>query len=126
MLLGGHFRPELSLDINFFVHDNPLGELISSDRIDSALITTPHKDLETAIKRSKEMLDAWTREVVQRHFDPATGCPFWLDFAEKLDWDPRKEIQCYADLDRFGNFQDEWLRGGPVRRWVPKAYRSEE
>ena len=26
------------------------------------------------------------------------------------------------DLDRFGFFQDEWLRGGPVRRWVPKAY----
>src|SRR5438034_2650785 len=24
---------------------------------------------------------------------------------------------CSSDL-----FQDEWLRGGPVRRWVPKAY----
>jgi hypothetical protein len=43
-------------------------------------------------------------------------------FRLTLDWDPRKEIQTYRDLDRFGFFQDEWLRGGPVRRWVPKAY----
>lgn len=56
------------------------------------------------------------------HFDPATGCPFWLDFASRLGWDPRREIHTYADLDRLGFFQDEWLRGGPVRRWVPKAY----
>src|ERR1019366_4143662 len=67
-------------------------------------------------------LDAWTREIVQWHFSPETGCPFWLEYAAKLDWDPRTEIRGYHDLDRFGSFQDEWLRGGPVRRWVPKAY----
>jgi hypothetical protein len=71
---------------------------------------------------ARQALDAWTREIVQWHFDPETGCPFWLEYARKLDWDPRREIQSYADLDRFGFFQDEWLRGGPVRRWVPKAY----
>jgi phenylacetate-coenzyme A ligase PaaK-like adenylate-forming protein len=71
---------------------------------------------------SSPSLDAHVREIVQWHFDPETGTPFWLDFAKKLDWDPRKEIRTYADLDRFGFFQDEWLRGGPVRRWVPKAY----
>jgi len=71
---------------------------------------------------ARQALDAWTREMVQWHFDPETGCPFWLEYARKLDWDPRREIQSYADLDRFGFFQDEWLRGGPVRRWVPKAY----
>jgi phenylacetate-coenzyme A ligase PaaK-like adenylate-forming protein len=60
--------------------------------------------------------------MVAWHFDPATGSPFWLDFAGRLDWDPRTEIRTYDDLDRFGFFQDEWLRGGPVRRWVPKAY----
>src|SRR4249919_91244 len=69
-----------------------------------------------------EQLDAHVREIVQWHFDPKTGTPFWLDFASKLDWDPRTEIRTYRDLDRFGFFQDEWLRGGPVRRWVPKAY----
>ena len=60
--------------------------------------------------------------MVQWHFSPESGCPFWLEYARKLDWDPRREVKTYADLDRFGFFQDEWLRGGPVRRWVPKAY----
>jgi hypothetical protein len=78
--------------------------------------------LEAKAKTSREALDAWVREVVQWHFDPATGCPFWLEYASRLNWDPRREIRGYQDLDRFGFFQDEWLRGGPVRRWVPKAY----
>ena len=67
-------------------------------------------------------LDAWVREVVAWHFDPATGCPFWLQWAEKAGWDPRAEVQGFDDLKKFGHFEDEWLRGGPVRRWVPKAY----
>jgi phenylacetate-coenzyme A ligase PaaK-like adenylate-forming protein len=70
---------------------------------------------------ARAALDAWVREVVAWHFDPATGCPFWLEFAERAGWDPRREVQGYDDLDRFGLFEDEWLRGGPVRRWVPKA-----
>jgi hypothetical protein len=31
-------------------------------------------------------------------------------------------VKGFADLERFGHFQDEWLRGGPVRKWVPKGY----
>ena len=69
-----------------------------------------------------DQLDAHVRDIVRWHFSPETGTPFWLDFAAKLDWDPLKEIRTYQDLDRFGFFQDEWLRGGPVRRWVPKGY----
>jgi len=84
--------------------------------------STVDASLKEKVNTSQHGLDAWVREVVQWHFDPATGCPFWLDFAQRLDWDPRREIQSYQDLDRFGLFQDEWLRGGPVRRWVPKAY----
>ncbi|MGI8782125.1 MAG: hypothetical protein ACR2L2_00535 [Acidobacteriota bacterium] len=83
------------------------------------------KFLETDLKEAKAArgtLDAWVREIVAWHFDPATGTPFWLDFARTLDWDPRREINGYDDLDRFGFFQDEWLRGGPVRRWVPRAF----
>ena len=68
-----------------------------------------------------EDLDAWTREMVHWHFSPETGSPFWLNYAEDLDWDPRNEIQCFDDLSRFELFKDEWLRGGPVRRWVPKG-----
>ncbi|MPY86873.1 MAG: hypothetical protein GEU99_03030 [Luteitalea sp.] len=71
---------------------------------------------------AREALDRWTREIVQWHFDPATGAPFWLEYASRLDWDPRLEVRTYDDLAKFGAFQDDWLRGGPVRRWVPKAY----
>ena len=76
------------------------------------------------LDKARATLDAWVRELMQWHFSPDTGCPFWLQWAEKAKWDPRKEIQSYDDLDKFGEFQDEWLRGGPVRRWVPKAYKD--
>ena len=84
--------------------------------------STAEPDLKSRIKSARNALDAWVREIVQWHFDPETGCPFWLEYARNLDWDPRRDIRGYDDLDRFGGFQDEWLRGGPVRRWVPKAY----
>ena len=77
------------------------------------------------IAKAQTELDAHVRNIVNWHFSPETGCPFWLEFAETLDFDPRKEIGGYADLKRLGHFQDEWLRGGPVRRWVPKAYENE-
>ena len=32
-----------------------------------------------------------------------------------------RKSKFFADLKKFGHFEDEWLRGGPVRRWVPKA-----
>lgn len=82
---------------------------------------TRDANLEPKLEAARQKLDLWTREVVGWHFDPETGTPFWLEYAKKLDWDPRREIQGYDDLARFGFFQDEWLRGGPVRRWVPKA-----
>jgi hypothetical protein len=71
---------------------------------------------------ARQTLDAWVREVVDWHFDPASGCPFWLDYAKRGGWDPRRDVTGYDDLKRFGEFQDEWLRGGPVQRWVPKGF----
>ncbi len=82
---------------------------------------TEAPSLAAKVQQAKEQLDAHVRDIVQWHFDPATGCPFWLDFASKLDWDPRKEIRRFEDLRRFPPFKDEWLRGGPVRKWVPRG-----
>lgn len=73
------------------------------------------------VQAAREALDARVREVVNWHFAPATGSPFWLDYATRLGFDPRREIEGFADLRRLGPFQDEWLRGGPVQRWVPKG-----
>jgi hypothetical protein len=87
------------------------------------MIASPTAEgLDARIRAARERLDAWVRELMQWHFNPATGCPFWLERAKDLDFDPRRDIQTYDDLDRFGFFEDEWLRGGPVRRWIPKAY----
>jgi hypothetical protein len=72
-------------------------------------------------QQAREQLDAHVREIVQWHFDPDTGTPFWLEKAKGFTFNPRKDVQGYADLKLFGHFEDEWLRGGPVRRWVPKA-----
>jgi phenylacetate-coenzyme A ligase PaaK-like adenylate-forming protein len=77
--------------------------------------------------QAKDKLDAQVRETVEWHFNPATGSPFWVEAAQgknpllKLNFDPRKEVKCFDDLKKFGLFEDEWLRGGPVRRWLPKA-----
>ncbi|MEE2638928.1 MAG: hypothetical protein VYE68_17040 [Acidobacteriota bacterium] len=67
-------------------------------------------------------LDDWVREIIEWHFNPDTGCPFWLDWARDAGWDPRQEVRSFDDLTKFPHFKDEKLRGGPVRRWVPKAY----
>lgn len=77
--------------------------------------------LSSKITTAQRHLDEHVREIVQWHFSPETGCPFWLEFAAKLSFDPRKEIHGYDDLKKLGHFEDEWLRGGPVRRWVPKG-----
>lgn len=73
------------------------------------------------VTEARERLDAHVREIVQWHFNPETGCPFWLEKAKELDFDPLKDVQGYDDLKLFGHFQDEWLRGGPVRRWIPRG-----
>ena len=73
------------------------------------------------VQEAKARLDAHVREIIEWHFSPETGCPFWLEFASKLAWSPRNEIRCFEDLKKFPPFEDAWLRGGPVRRWVPKG-----
>ena len=70
---------------------------------------------------AREILDAHVREIVAWHFDPETGSPFWLDWAKSQDWNPRTDINGVDDLVMFGLFDDEYLRGGPVERWIPKG-----
>lgn len=77
--------------------------------------------LDAKVKKAAEKLDEHVREIIHWHFDPDKGTPFWLEKAKELKFDPRKEVKCFADLKKFGLFEDDWLRGGPVRRWVPKA-----
>ena len=85
------------------------------------MTTAETTDLSQRAADARHALDAQVREMVAWHFSPETGCPFWLDYARKLSFDPREKVQGYDDLKHLGHFEDEWLRGGPIRRWVPKG-----
>ena len=64
-------------------------------------------NLEEKVKAAAEVLDAHAVEMVKWHFSPETGCPFWLEWVDKQDWNPLEEISCFADLTtKFPNFQD--------------------
>jgi len=76
------------------------------------------------VQQARDQLDAQVREIIEWHFNPQTGAPFWIEKVKELGFDPRKEVKSYADLKKFGHFEDESLRGGPVRRWVPKALQN--
>lgn len=78
-------------------------------------------DLASAQAAAAEKLDAHAYEIVQWHFHESTGCPFWLEQAKSLTFDPLKEVKTYADLKKFPPFEDDWLRGGPINRWVPQG-----
>ena len=84
-------------------------------------MTTSSAPLKDRVAEARARLDAHVREIVQWHFSPETGCPFWLDHAARLDFDPREKVQVVDDLKHLGHFEDDWLRGGPIRRWLPKG-----
>ena len=70
------------------------------------------------------ILDEYFRSIIDWHFSPETGCPFWLDWANR-NFDPREEVKTFADLSKFPHFQDEWLRDLQPEVWVPAAFRGQ-
>ena len=74
-----------------------------------------------AVAAARAALDAHVVEMMAWHFHESTGCPFWLEERRALSFDPLTEVRCFDDLKKFPPFEDEWLRGGPVRRWVPRG-----
>lgn len=76
-------------------------------------------------KQAQDALDAHAVEMVQWHFGPETGSQFWLEKAKTFDFDPLEAVTCFDDLKQFPLFEDEWLRGGPMRRWVPQPYQDD-
>ena len=78
-------------------------------------------DLSKSISNAKEVLDQHTFDTIQWHFHDSTGSPFWLGKKKELKFDPLTEIKTFEDLRKFPIFEDDWLRGGPVNRWIPKG-----
>lgn len=67
-------------------------------------------------------LDEHVRQIVRWHFSPDTGCPFWLNWARKAEWNPAEEVRGFADLLSFEHFNDETMRSEPHEAWVPQPY----
>lgn len=69
-----------------------------------------------------DRLNEHTLKMVHWHFSDETGSPFWLEKKASLNFDPLKDVTSFDDLKKFPEFEDEWLRGGPVNRWIPKGH----
>lgn len=61
--------------------------------------------------------------VMEWHFNPETGSPFWLRRAATLDFDPRADVRTFEDLALFPNVTDE-LRAVPIRELIPAGFGS--
>jgi hypothetical protein len=46
--------------------------------------TATNEPLDARVKKAREALDAHVREIVGWHFNPDTGCPFWL--GKQTEW----------------------------------------
>jgi thienamycin biosynthesis protein ThnN len=60
--------------------------------------------------------------VLDTHFDPRWGSPYWLERAESLGFDPRREIRSIEDLERLGPMPIEILAERPVEHFIPSRF----
>ena len=74
------------------------------------------------VDSARAALDAHVREIVQWHFSPETGTPYWIEWARQAGIDARESVRGVEDLSIFPNFDGELLRKLPHEQWVPKAY----
>jgi len=66
--------------------------------------------------------DAWTRRVVETHFDPDGGTPYWLRWAADADVDPRSAVDGFDDLKSvFEPFDGDVLRTLPAGEFAPRS-----
>jgi hypothetical protein len=88
----------------------------------SAVESQIPEDVQKRAAEARDQLNEHTLKTVHWHFSEETGCPFWLKKKSELNFDPLKDVKSFDDLKKFPNFEDEWLRGGPINRWIPKGH----
>src|SRR4051812_7276814 len=81
--------------------------------------------LEQRVSEARKRLDEHTVRTVQKHFHPREGAPFWLEKAKTYSFNPLTDVKCFDDLKKFPLFEDDWLRGGPVDRFLPKCLHTQ-
>ncbi len=65
------------------------------------------------------------REVIELHFDPRDGAPFWLERAKQWGFDPRETVRTIDDLPRLGWIEPRTLHDRPVEDFLPRPVRAE-
>ncbi|HNR31205.1 MAG TPA: hypothetical protein PKI11_09970 [Candidatus Hydrogenedentes bacterium] len=60
--------------------------------------------------------------IMDVHFDPRWGAPYWLERAPQLGFDPRRHVACLDDLDRFGPFPTDVLATRPIEDFIPRRF----
>ncbi len=60
------------------------------------------------------------RRVLESHFDPRHGTPYWLEREREVGIRARDEIRTMEDLSVFGPFPREALRTRPLEDFVPR------
>ncbi|QEF99509.1 hypothetical protein Mal15_35740 [Stieleria maiorica] len=88
----------------------------------SAAQSSIPEDVAKSASDARDRLNEHTLKIVHWHFSEDTGSPFWLEKKSELGFDPLKDVKSFDDLKKFPHFEDEWLRGGPIQRWVPKGH----
>jgi len=67
--------------------------------------------------------DEFIRAAMDWHFSPDTGAPFWLQRAKSLEFDPRTDVESFANLTLFPNVANE-LRNTRPEDLIPKGFGS--
>ena len=89
----------------------------------TATASDPHASPDAdAVDAARDRLNEHTLRTVHWHFSEETGSPFWLGKRSELTFDPLRDVKSFDDLKKFPHFEDDWLRGGPVERWIPQGH----
>ena len=59
--------------------------------------------------------------IIDLHFDPRFGSPYWLEKARQLGIDARKAIQSVDDLHRLGPMDETALATRPIEEFMPQS-----
>ena len=65
--------------------------------------------------------DEFIRAAMEWHFNPETGCSYWLERAKTLDFDPRTDVKTHDDLILFPYVAAE-LRDVRAEDLLPRGY----
>jgi len=82
----------------------------------------PGEPFRARIRMHREELDRHFLEMVRWHFDPKTGTPYWIDWAQSTGFDPLESVQSFDDIHVFPHFNDEILRTRDHEALIPRAF----